>query len=98
MDIFGISKGMTVAEIGAGRGRYVVHLADRVGVNGKVYAEDISKKSLDYLENRCKEGGLKNDAAGDGERCASCRQVLAGHVNGGERRRAHRIERHARPM
>ena len=28
MDIIGLTAGMTIAEIGAGRGRYVVHLAD----------------------------------------------------------------------
>jgi len=60
MDIFGIKEGMIIAEIGAGRGRYLVHLADRVGEKGKVYAEDISKKSLDFLKTRCKDGGLKN--------------------------------------
>jgi len=30
MDIIGAAAGMAIAEIGAGRGRYVVHLADRV--------------------------------------------------------------------
>jgi len=40
MDAIGVSSGMVVAEIGAGRGRYVVQLAVRVGENGKVYAED----------------------------------------------------------
>ena len=60
MDIFGIEPGMTIAEIGAGRGRYVVHLADRVGENGLVYAEDIDRNSLEFLEKRCREGGLTN--------------------------------------
>ena len=41
MDAIGLQSGMTAAEIGAGRGRYVMHLAHRVGKSGKVYAEDI---------------------------------------------------------
>ena len=60
MDAFGIEPGMVVAEIGAGRGRYVVQLAVRVGVQGKVYAEDIDAGALAYLEQRCERGGLTN--------------------------------------
>ncbi|MFC1628246.1 methyltransferase domain-containing protein [Gemmatimonadota bacterium] len=53
MDATGIQPGMTVAEIGAGRGRYIVQLAVRVGEKGKVYAEDINGPALQYCENRC---------------------------------------------
>lgn len=60
MDAIGAAPGMTVAEIGAGRGRYVVQLAVRVGDKGKVYAEDISARSLEHLEKRCRRWGLKN--------------------------------------
>jgi|GEM_PF-594872 len=60
MDIIGLKPGMAVAEIGAGRGRYVVHLADRVGPEGKVYAEDIDASSLHALELRCSRGGFGN--------------------------------------
>jgi ubiquinone/menaquinone biosynthesis C-methylase UbiE len=56
----GITKGMTVAEIGAGRGRYVVQLAVRVGEIGKVYAEDIDAAALSHLKNRCEQWGLEN--------------------------------------
>ena len=58
MDAIGVKLGMTVAEIGAGRGRYVVQLAVRVGTNGKVFAEDIDAEALQYLERRCKRWGL----------------------------------------
>jgi len=58
MDAFGIEPGMVVAEIGAGRGRYVVQLAVRVGESGKVYAEDINAASLRHLDLRCERGGL----------------------------------------
>jgi len=60
MDAIGVSPGMVVAEIGAGRGRYVVQFAVRVGENGKVYAEDIDAAALQYLEKRCDRWGLKN--------------------------------------
>lgn len=60
MDAIGIKPGMVVAEIGAGRGRYVVQLAVRVGETGKVYAEDIDIESLNYLEKRCNRWGLEN--------------------------------------
>jgi len=60
MDAIGVKAGWFVAEIGAGRGRYVVQLAVRVGDRGKVYAEDIDQSSLQYLEKRCERGGLKN--------------------------------------
>ncbi len=60
MDAIGVTPGMVMAEIGAGRGRYVVQFAVRVGENGKVYAEDIDAAALKYLEKRCERWGLKN--------------------------------------
>ena len=60
MDAIGVKPGMVVAEIGAGRGRYVMHLADRVGQGGMVYAEDINPLSLAHLKQRCKRWGIKN--------------------------------------
>ncbi len=58
--IVDISPGMTVAEIGAGKGRFVVQLAVRVGSKGKVYAEDIDDSALRYLESRCERWDLEN--------------------------------------
>ena len=60
MDAVGVKPGMAVAEIGAGRGRYVVHLAVRVGESGRVYAEDIDEESLRYCASRCRRWGLGN--------------------------------------
>lgn len=60
MDAIGISQGMVIAEIGAGRGRYVVQMAVRVGEKGKIYAEDIDARALNYLERRCERWGLEN--------------------------------------
>ena len=41
-------------------GRYVVHMAARTGPEGKIYAEDISKKDLDYLDHRCDRDNIQN--------------------------------------
>ncbi|NIM52210.1 MAG: methyltransferase domain-containing protein [Gemmatimonadales bacterium] len=60
MDAIGIQPGMVGAEIGAGRGRYVVQLAVRVGESGKIYAEDIDAAALRHLEQRCERWGLAN--------------------------------------
>jgi ubiquinone/menaquinone biosynthesis C-methylase UbiE len=60
MDAVGVTQGMVLAEIGAGRGRFAVHLAVRIGAGGKLYAEDINDASLRHLENRCEQGGLSN--------------------------------------
>ena len=60
MDILGLATGMNIAKIGAGKGRYVVHLADRVGPEGRVYAEDIDAEALRHLVERCRLGGFAN--------------------------------------
>jgi ubiquinone/menaquinone biosynthesis C-methylase UbiE len=60
MDIISLAPGMSIAEIGAGRGRVVIHLADRVGPNGKVYAEDIDADRLRDLTERCRRIGFTN--------------------------------------
>jgi ubiquinone/menaquinone biosynthesis C-methylase UbiE len=60
MDAIGVEPGMVVGEIGAGRGRYAVHLARRVGETGKIYANDIDEHSLAYLKRRSKRDGINN--------------------------------------
>ena len=60
MDAIGVEPGMVVGEIGAGKGRYTVHLAVRVGERGKIYANDINNHSLVYIKRRCKRDGIKN--------------------------------------
>ncbi|MFC1725989.1 class I SAM-dependent methyltransferase [candidate division KSB1 bacterium] len=60
MDAIGLKPGMVIGEIGAGRGRYAVSLAERVGEKGKVYANDINERDLDYLKRRCKRDNINN--------------------------------------
>ena len=55
MDAIGLEPGMVIGEVGAGRGRYAVQLAARVGETSKVYANDIDGVALQYLEYRSKE-------------------------------------------
>lgn len=60
MDILGVRPGLVVGEVGAGRGRVTVHLANRVGEKGRIYANDIDEAALDYLKARCQRLGLTN--------------------------------------
>ena len=60
MDAIGLKLGMVIGDIGAGRGRYTVWFSDRVGPDGKVYANDINEDALNHLKNRCKQHGMKN--------------------------------------
>jgi len=55
-----LKEGMMVGEIGAGRGRYSVILAGGVGEEGQIYANDIDKEDLDYLDSRCERDGISN--------------------------------------
>ncbi|WP_082124893.1 class I SAM-dependent methyltransferase [Aurantiacibacter luteus] len=52
MDQAAITEGMTVADIGAGEGYYTVRLADRVGDEGRVLAQDIDGAVLRRLGSR----------------------------------------------
>jgi ubiquinone/menaquinone biosynthesis C-methylase UbiE len=60
MDTIGLKPGMAIGDIGAGRGRFTVWFADRVGDEGKVYANDIVERSLRHLEQRCEQLGFTN--------------------------------------
>lgn len=67
MDAVGIKPGMVIGEIGAGYGRYTVHLARRVGSGGKIYANDIDKNALSALRDRCEREKITNVEAILGE-------------------------------
>lgn len=56
----GVKRGMVIGEVGAGRGRYTVHLAHRVGPEGKVYANDIEENVLSYIQERCVRDNIQN--------------------------------------
>src|SRR5712691_10436338 len=60
MDILGIKEGSNVADIGAGSGWFTVRAAQRVGNGGTVYAVDINRDYLDYIDKRAKRENLAN--------------------------------------
>lgn len=60
MDLAEITPGMTVADIGAGEGYYTVRLAERVGDEGRVLAQDIDQEALQRLGNRVEKERLDN--------------------------------------
>ncbi|QYU69084.1 class I SAM-dependent methyltransferase [Leptolyngbya sp. 15MV] len=60
MQLAGIAPGMTVADIGAGNGYYTVRLAERVGEDGRVLAQDIDQAALERLAQRVERERLDN--------------------------------------
>ena len=56
----GIKPGMIIGEVGAGRGRYTVQIASRIGPTGQIYANDIRQDALQSLKRRCVGLGLTN--------------------------------------
>ena len=60
MDAIGLRPGMVVGEIGAGNGRYTVHLAKRVGETGKIFANDINAYGLSRIRERCQRDKILN--------------------------------------
>src|SRR6476620_6541349 len=60
--LLGIKSGMTVADIGAGSGYYVVRLSPIVGANGRIVAEDVVPEYLRNLRKRARDLGLPNVA------------------------------------
>jgi protein-L-isoaspartate O-methyltransferase len=60
MNLAGIEKDMTVADIGAGEGYYTIRLAQRVGKDGRVVAEDIVPETIEALGKRVLQERLDN--------------------------------------
>ncbi|SIN85337.1 Methyltransferase domain-containing protein [Parasphingorhabdus marina DSM 22363] len=56
----GIEPGMTVADIGAGEGYYTVRLAEKVGAEGRVLAQDIDEAAITRLADRVARDDLDN--------------------------------------
>jgi predicted methyltransferase len=58
--LLSIQSGMTVADIGAGSGYYVVRLSPIVGPRGRIFAEDVVPKYVRGLRRRVRALGLQN--------------------------------------
>jgi SAM-dependent methyltransferase len=67
IQLLGIKSGMTVADIGAGSGYYVVRLSPIVGPRGHIIAEDVVPEYLRSLRKQVRDLGLQNVVIGLGE-------------------------------
>ena len=60
MDALGVAEGSVVAELGAGGGWFTLRLAERVGPNGSVYAEDVQQAMLEGIRRRMQSQNRSN--------------------------------------
>jgi len=60
MDLLGVHEGSRVADVGCGRGYFVLHLARRVGEGGRVFGVDIDEDSLERVRKKVSDAGLTN--------------------------------------
>ncbi len=60
MEVIGVKPGMVIGEPGAGEGYFTLKLARKVGLTGKIYANDIVESSLKTLKEKSQKAGLKN--------------------------------------
>ena len=62
VELAGIQRGMSIADVGAGEGYYTVRLAPLVGAKGRVLAQDIVPQTRDALAQRVTRERLDNVA------------------------------------
>lgn len=60
MDTTGVRTGMVIGEVGAGQGYFTFWLSRRVGDTGRIYANDIDRGALSYIQKRCAAEGVHN--------------------------------------
>ena len=60
MDSVRVAPGMIIGEVGAGEGYFTFKLAERVGQEGKIYANDVLPRVLNTIERKCREQGVEN--------------------------------------
>jgi SAM-dependent methyltransferase len=65
--LLGIKSGMTIADVGAGSGYYVVRLSPIVGPRGRIIAQDVVPEYLQGLRRRVRDLRLQNVAISLGE-------------------------------
>jgi cyclopropane fatty-acyl-phospholipid synthase-like methyltransferase len=58
--VLNLKSGQNIADIGAGSGYFSVRFARKVGAAGKVYAVDIDRDMLVYIEQRARQENLRN--------------------------------------
>lgn len=62
-DRAGLRPGASVVDAGSGTGYFAVPAARKVGIEGHVYAVDISRELVDYIAGRSRDGHLPQLAA-----------------------------------
>jgi ubiquinone/menaquinone biosynthesis C-methylase UbiE len=67
MDTIGVKSGMVIGEVGAGEGYFTFKLSERVGPEGKIYANDIKKSVLGTIEEKSQENNIENITVVHGE-------------------------------
>jgi len=60
VEVCQLKPGMMVADVGAGTGLFTRLFAPKVAPGGKVYAVDIEKKYIQYIEQTCRQQKLAN--------------------------------------
>lgn len=60
MTLLKMTRGKSVADIGAGSGWFTVRAAQRVGPGGVVYAEEINPAAIRYIDERAAKEHLRN--------------------------------------
>lgn len=58
-----VKQGMTVGEVGAGSGYFSRYIAEKVGPDGRVYANELEDKMVAYMKERGAREGLGNFTA-----------------------------------
>ena len=58
VELMGLAPGMHVADLGAGTGYFLPHLAAAVGTGGHVYGLDIEESLVAHMNDRAEEAGL----------------------------------------
>ena len=59
-DALGVRVGSTIADVGAGGGRFTERLARRVGAQGRVYSTEIDEANRETIRRRIERAGLDN--------------------------------------
>lgn len=59
-EVLTLRPGMSVADVGAGRGELTVALAAEVGPMGRVFSSDIDPEALEQIRSRAAAAGLRN--------------------------------------
>ncbi len=67
IELLELKPGTTVAEIGAGKGRMTVRLAEYLGPDGHVYATELEGPILEKLRNNIASAGFENMTIVGGE-------------------------------